>query len=45
VLSQLKSRIGKTPKKEELSFAFGLGALGFLLAGAVLSAIWLRRVP
>jgi Ca-activated chloride channel homolog len=45
VLSQLKSRIGKTPKKEELSFAFGLGALGFLLAGAVLSLIWLRRVP
>ena len=35
VLAQLKSRIGKTPKKEELSFAFGLGALGFLLAGAV----------
>jgi len=45
VLAQLKSRIGKTPKKEELSFAFGLGALGFLLAGAVLSLIWLRRVP
>ena len=45
VLSQLKSRIGKTPKKEELSFAFGLGALAFLIAGAVLSAIWLRRVP
>jgi Ca-activated chloride channel family protein len=45
VLSQLKSRIGKTPKKEELSFAFGLGALAFLLAGAALSLIWLRRVP
>jgi Ca-activated chloride channel family protein len=45
VTAQLKSRIGKTPKKEELSFAFALGAIGFLLAGAVLSAIWLRRIP
>jgi Ca-activated chloride channel homolog len=45
VTAQLRSRIGKTPKKEELSFAFALGAIGFLLAGAVFSAIWLRRVP
>jgi Ca-activated chloride channel homolog len=45
VYTALKSRIGKTPKKQELSFAFALGAIGFLLAGAVLSAIWLRRVP
>jgi Ca-activated chloride channel family protein len=45
VTSQLKSRIGKTPKKEELAFAFALGAIGFLLAGAVFSALWLRRVP
>jgi Ca-activated chloride channel homolog len=45
VTAQLKSRIGKTPKKEELSFAFALGAIGFLFAGAVFSAIWLRRVP
>jgi Ca-activated chloride channel family protein len=45
VYTELKSRIGKTPKKEELSFAFGLGAVAFLLAGAALSAVWLRRVP
>jgi Ca-activated chloride channel homolog len=45
VYAALKSRVGKAPKKEELSFAFALGAIGFLLAGAVLSAIWLRRIP
>jgi len=45
VYSDLKSRIGKTPKREELSFAFAIGAIAFLLAGAALSAVWLRRVP
>jgi Ca-activated chloride channel family protein len=45
VYAELKSRIGKTPKKEELSFAFAIGAIGFLLAGAALSVVWLRRVP
>ncbi len=45
VYRELSSRIGKTPKKEELSFAFALGAIGFLLAGAAFSAVWLRRVP
>jgi hypothetical protein len=45
VYRELKSRIGKTPKREELSFAFAIGAVAFLLAGAVLSAVWLRRLP
>jgi Ca-activated chloride channel homolog len=45
VYRELKSRIGKTPKREELSFAFAIGAIAFLLAGAVLSAVWLRRLP
>lgn len=45
VYRELKSRIGTTHKRSELSFAFALGAVGFLLAGASLSATWLRRVP
>ena len=45
VYKDLKSRIGTAHKQSELSYAFGLGAIAFLLAGAALSAVWLRRLP
>jgi Ca-activated chloride channel family protein len=45
VYKDLKSRVGTTHKQSELSFAFGLGAIAFLLAGGALSAVWLRRLP
>jgi Ca-activated chloride channel family protein len=44
VYKELKSRVGTTRKRSELSFAFAIGAVAFLLAGAALSAVWLRRV-
>ena len=45
VYRELKSRVGTTHKRSELTFAFAIGAIAFLLAGAWFSAIWLRRVP
>jgi Ca-activated chloride channel homolog len=45
VYKELKSRVGTTHKQSELAYAFGLGAIAFLLAGAALSAVWLRRLP
>ncbi len=45
VYKDLKSRVGTTHKQSELAYAFGAGAIGFLLAGAALSAVWLRRLP
>lgn len=45
VYKELKSRVGTTHKQSELAFAFGLGAIAFLLAGGALSAVWLRRLP
>lgn len=45
VTHDLKSRLGKTNKDEEITVAFaGAGALFLLVAGA-LSAVWFRRVP
>ena len=45
VYADLKSRLGKTRKDEEITVAFaGAGAL-FLLVGGSLSALWFRRVP
>jgi Ca-activated chloride channel family protein len=45
VYRNLKSRVGTVQKREELTFAFAIGAVAFLLAGAALSLVWLRRVP
>jgi Ca-activated chloride channel homolog len=45
VYRELKSRIGTTRKRTELSFAFAIGAVALLFAGGSLSAVWLRRVP
>ena len=45
VYADLKSRLGKTRKEEEITVAFaGVGTLLFL-AGGLLSALWFRRVP
>ena len=45
VYADLKSRLGKTRKNEEITVAFaGAGVLFLLVAGA-LSAMWFRRVP
>ena len=45
VYKDLKSRLGKTHKNEEITVAFaGAGAL-LLIGGAALSALWFRRVP
>jgi Ca-activated chloride channel family protein len=45
VYADLKSRLGKTNKDEEITVAFaGAGALFLLVAGA-LSVVWFRRVP
>jgi hypothetical protein len=45
VYADLKSRLGKTRKDEEITVAFaGAGALFLIVAGA-LSAAWFRRVP
>jgi Ca-activated chloride channel family protein len=45
VYADLKSRLGKTKKDEEITVAFaGAGALFLLVAGA-LSVVWFRRVP
>jgi Ca-activated chloride channel homolog len=45
VYSELGSRVGTTRKRMELTFAFALGAIGFLVVGGSLSAVWLRRLP
>jgi Ca-activated chloride channel homolog len=45
VYADLKSRLGRTRKDEEITVAFAaVGAL-FLLIGGGLSAVWFRRVP
>ena len=45
VYADLKSRLGRTRKNEEITVAFaGAGVLFLLVAGA-LSAMWFRRVP
>jgi Ca-activated chloride channel homolog len=45
VYRDLGSRLGNTTKRGEVSVAFGIGAIGLLLLGGSLSAVWLRRVP
>lgn len=45
VYADLKSRLGKTNKNEEITVVFaGAGAV-LLLVGGALSALWFRRVP
>lgn len=45
IYRELGSRLGTTKKRAELTFAFAIGAIGFLVVGGSLSAVWLRRVP
>jgi Ca-activated chloride channel family protein len=45
VYKDLGSRIGTTRRRQEVTFAFALGAACLLLVGGSLSAVWLRRVP
>lgn len=45
VYEDLRSRIGTTRRREEVTFAFGIGAVCLLLLGGSLSVVWLRRAP
>ena len=45
VYADLKSRLGKTRKDEEITVAFAAAGALFLLVGGSLSALWFRRVP
>jgi Ca-activated chloride channel homolog len=45
VYDNLKSRLGKKEKDEEITFAFAAGASALFLIGSGLSALWFRRVP
>jgi Ca-activated chloride channel family protein len=45
VYADLKSRLGRTRKDEEITVAFAAAGALFLLVGGSLSAFWFRRVP
>jgi Ca-activated chloride channel family protein len=45
VYEDLGSRLGSRDVRREVTNAFAGGAVLFLLAGAALSALWLRRTP
>jgi Ca-activated chloride channel family protein len=45
VYADLRSRLGKTNKDEEITVAFAAAGALFLLVGGGLSALWFRRVP
>ena len=45
VYADLKSRLGRTRKDEEITVAFAAVGSLLLLVGGVLSALWFRRVP
>jgi Ca-activated chloride channel homolog len=43
--AELGSRIGKQPKRVEVTAVAAAGGLAFMLVGGLLSGIWFRRVP
>jgi Ca-activated chloride channel family protein len=43
--AELGSRVGKQPKRVEVTAAAAAGGLAFMLAGGLLSGIWFRRMP
>ncbi len=43
--AELGSRVGKQPKRVEVTAAAAAGGLAFMLVGGLLSGIWFRRVP
>lgn len=45
VYEELASRVGHKREKREITFAFAAGALAFLLAGGIASAVLFRRLP
>jgi Ca-activated chloride channel homolog len=45
VYADLKSRLGRTRKDEEITVVFAAAGALFLLIGGGLSAVWFRRVP
>jgi Ca-activated chloride channel family protein len=45
IYRELGSRIGRRPKRIEVTAAAAAGGLVFMLAGAVLSGAWFRRIP
>jgi Ca-activated chloride channel family protein len=45
IYRELGSRVGRRPKRIEVTAAATAGGLVFMLAGAVLSGAWFRRIP
>jgi hypothetical protein len=45
VYDELGSRVGQQKKTVEVTSGLAAGALAFMLAGGLLSGVWLRRVP
>jgi len=43
--TELGSRVGKAPKRVEVTAIAAAGGLAFMLAGGLLSGIWFRRMP
>ena len=43
--AELGSRVGKEPKRVEVTAAAAAGGLVFMLAGGLLSGVWFRRMP
>jgi Ca-activated chloride channel family protein len=43
--NELGSRVGKEPKRVEVTAAAAAGGIVFMLAGGLLSGAWFRRVP
>ena len=45
IYADLGSRVGKTHKTVEVTAVAAGGGIVFMLAGALLSGVWFRRVP
>ncbi|HZQ82770.1 MAG TPA: VWA domain-containing protein [Gaiellaceae bacterium] len=45
IYDELGSRVGQRKKTVEVTSGLAAGALAFMLAGGILSGVWLRRVP
>ena len=43
--SKLGSRLGRTPGRSEITYAFLAAAAGLLVAAGLLSALWSPRLP